>query len=180
LAQTDVSGIERGGDGPFADRDGRGDRPIVKIGVIAKEENETLPLRELLDGRPHQLTPWVVARPFELRPFVELVLHALLGAGVASCVHDNLPHPSIQIAATLEAMTLPHRTYERFMDDVGREIRTTDDRRGNAAQLGQPALVHRSQVIETRPPATHPLVRLGIPSNSFIGPPRAATTEESN
>jgi hypothetical protein len=137
-----VSGVERGGDRPFADRDGGRDRSVVEIGVVAEEENESLPLREELDRRPDELTPRIFAGRLEIRELVELMFESLLRAGITGRVHDDPPHPAIEVAATLEAIALPDGSYERLMDDVRREISTPDDGCGYATQLGQPSLVH--------------------------------------
>jgi hypothetical protein len=137
-----VSGVERGGDRPFADREGNSDRSVVEIGVVAEEQHESLPLREKLDRRPDELTPRIFAGRLEIRELIELMFDSLLRAGITGGVHDDPPHPAIEVAATLEAMTLPDGSYERLMDDVRREISTPDDGCGYATQLGQPSLVH--------------------------------------
>jgi hypothetical protein len=139
-----VGGTERGGYRSLADRNRSGDRSVVEIGVVAEEENETLPLGELLDRRTDEITPGVIDRRSRVRQLVELMLHSLLRACVTRCVHDDLPHPSLEIAPTLEAMALPHRPHERLVDDVGRKIRATDYCGSDATQLGEPSFVHRS------------------------------------
>jgi hypothetical protein len=139
-----MGSIQGGGNRPLADRDGPGDRSVVEIGVVAEEENKTLPLGELLNRRPNQLTPRVFDSPFGIRQLVELMLYSFLRAGITGCVHDDLPHPPVKIAATFEAMTLPHSSHEGLMDDVGCEIGTTGYSRCDATQLGQPSFVHRS------------------------------------
>jgi hypothetical protein len=72
LAQPAVRGVEGGRDGPFTDRDGGGDRPVVEIGVVPQEQNEPLPFGQLLDGRPDELTARIVDRRAKVRRLVEL------------------------------------------------------------------------------------------------------------
>jgi hypothetical protein len=115
-------------------------RPIVEVGVVAKEEGHPLPLRQSSDRLLNAIVSLrgsggAVGRRPESRPLAT----SRLGE---SGIHDHSPKPRFKRPLVPEACAPSHCGRERVLNDVAGGVTVTKNRRRYGAKLMNRVSVH--------------------------------------
>jgi len=129
--------MERCRHGPRLHAEGNRDRLVVEVGVVAKEENETLSFGQRRDERfERAVFPVSVRGRGLLVDDGELARRRPpLGCVPApSFVHDDLEEPALDGASAAEATPVPERPDESVVNGFLAELLVAQDRDGYAQE----------------------------------------------
>jgi hypothetical protein len=127
--------MKQRGNGPDLDLERLGDRGVVEVEVMAKEDGVPLPLRESQDGRADGRVGFVGYLDGRVGGFREGILEECGTSRVPRRIEDAAANPGLESPEAAEGVTAADGARESLLERVARTLWIAGPRQGEAEEI---------------------------------------------